>query len=410
MRDLFSLLPPEEAFRRLEPYLRPLERTERIATREALGRVLREDIFAGENLPSFPRSAMDGYAVRAEDTYGASESQPVALKVIGEVPMGRPAGVKVSAREAAVVHTGGMLAEGADAVVMVENTQAVDPATVEVMRAVAVGENVLQTGEDIRQGELLLPAGCLLRPQDIGALLALGVTAVTVSPPVRVALIASGDELVPPERQPEPGQVRDINTYTLSALAQRAGATPLPLGIVGDDYQALRAATERGMREADIVVIAAGSSVSTRDMTAQVISSLGEPGILVHGIAVKPGKPTILAMAGEKPVFGLPGNPVSAMVLFELVIVPTLCRLSGCRSLPQPSLREARLSQNIPSAAGREEYVPVRLEERDGELWAEPIFGKSNFISILVRAEGMVQVPLDKVGLQAGEKVQVKLF
>lgn len=410
MPELFHVSTSEDAFRRLEPYLLPLGKVERVSVEEALGRVLAEDVFAPEDLPSFPRSAMDGYAVRAKDTYGASEGVPVYLKFIGEVPMGCQAKVRVSPGEAALVHTGSMLADGADAVVMVENTQQIDASTIEVLRPVAVGENILQVGDDIPKGELLLSSGHRLRAQDIGGLAALGISTVAVFQQPRVALISTGDELVPPSIEPGPGQVRDINTYTLSSLTKKAGGLPLPLGIVGDNEAALREWVERGMREADIVVISAGSSVSTRDMTARVISSLGKPGILVHGIAIKPGKPTILAVVGSKPVVGLPGNPASAMTIFDLLVIPIISRLGGCNEPPVYQSLEAKLSHNIASAAGREDYVPVRLEERDGTLWAVPIFGKSNLISTLIKAEGMVQVPLNKRGLMAGDKVKVRLF
>ena len=410
MPELFTVLTPQEAYHRLEAHLSPAGKTERIATKEALGRVLAEDVLAPDNLPPFPRSAMDGYAVRAEDTFGASEALPAYLRVVGEVLMGSKSEIEILPGEAALVHTGGALAEGANAVVMVENTRKIDTSAVEVVRPVAVGENVLQVGEDIGKGKLLLRSGQFLRPQDIGGLLSMGIIEITVSQQVRVALMSTGDELVSPGMEPESGQVRDINTYTLSALTLGAGGVPLPLGIVKDDYQALRAAAERGLREADIVVISAGSSVSTRDMTAQVIDSLGKPGILVHGVSLKPGKPTILAVVNQKPVFGLPGNPASAMVTFDLFVVPAIYRLSGCNKPPIQSRLQARLVRNLPSAPGREDYVPVRLEEKDGVLWADPVFGKSNLISTLVEADGMAQVPLNKTGLSAGDMVTVRVF
>jgi len=409
MPQLFTVITPQEAWLRLEPHLRPIERVEIIATDEALGRVLAEDAIAPSDLPSFPRSVMDGYAVRAEDTYGASESLPAYLKVIGEVTMGKPAEITLSPGEAALIHTGGMLARKANAVVMLENTREVDTSTIEVVRPVAKGENVLQIGEDLAQGKALLPRGSLLRPQDIGGLLALGITKIAVFQRVRVALISTGDELVPPEDEPKPGQIRGINAYTLASLTLRAGGIPIKLGIIPDDYQALKEAAEKAMREADIVVISAGSSVSTRDITAQVINSLGKPGILVHGISLRPGKPTILASVDQKPFFGLPGNPASAMITFDLFVTPSIYKLSGCSQPPKRYLK-AKLSRNIPSAPGREDYVPVKIEERNGELWAEPIFGKSNLISTFIKADGIAQVPLDKTGLAAGEIALVRIF
>ena len=410
MPELFTVVTPREAWLKLEPFLSPISRIETVSTADALARVLAEDMVAPSALPSFARSAMDGYAVRAEDTFGASEGLPAYLTVTGELRMGAPAEISLASGQAALIHTGGMLARDADAVVMVENTRQVDASTIEVVRPVARGENVIQIGEDITEGEVLLSRGSLLRAQDIGGLLALGIIDVCVFQRVRVALISTGDELVPPEEEPGPGQVRNTNAYTLASLAARTGAVPLRLGIIKDDYEALCQAAQKGMREADVVVISAGSSVSIRDMTADVINSMGQPGILVHGVSLKPGKPTILALVDGKPVFGLPGNPGSAMITFGLFVVPAIQRLGGCRQLPRPCETRARLVRNIPSAAGREDYVVVRLEERDGELWAEPMFGKSNLLFPMIKADGIAVVPLDKGGLAAGEEVLVRMF
>jgi molybdopterin molybdotransferase len=309
MADLFTVLTPREAWSRLEPHLHPIDRAEAVPTTQALGRVLAEDTVAPVDLPHFARSAMDGYAVRAEDTHGATEGLPAYLKVVGEIVMGQPATVKLSPGEAALIHTGGMLAVGADAVVMVENTRTVDASMIEVVRPVAKGENVIQIGEDMAKNDALLPRGSLLRPQDIGCLLSLGITKVPVFERVKVALIPTGDELVPPETEPGPGQVRNTNAFALAALAAKAVATPIVMDIVRDNYESLKLTAQKALDLADIVVFSAGSSVSTRDMTARVIDSLGKPGVLVHGVSLRPGKPTILAAIGRKPVFGLPGNP-----------------------------------------------------------------------------------------------------
>lgn len=410
MPQLFKVLNPDEAWLKLEPCLSPIEKIEKVATSESLGRVLAGDVVAPENLPYFSRSSMDGYAVRASDTHGASESLPAFLRLIGEICMGREADIAVSPGEAVLVHTGGQLAGGADAVVMLENTRQIDNYSIEVFRPAAWGENILQIGEDVSRGEILLTKGHIIRPQDIGGLMALGITQIEVFRKVSIALISTGDELVSPERELMPGQIRDTNTYTLSSLTVRAGGTPFPLGIIVDNYQSLREAAEKAKKEADLVVISAGSSVSNRDITAQVIDSLGEPGILVHGVSIKPGKPTIIACVDGVPFFGLPGNPVSAMLTFTLFVTPAIYKLSGCRHLPQHNTVQARLIRNIPSAAGREDYVPVKIEERDGETWAEPIFGKSNFISTLTKADGIAKVPLDKAGMQAGELISVRMF
>ena len=410
MPEMFNVVTPEEARRIFCAHLTPIAHVERVSVAGALGRTVRQDVHSPMDLPAFARSTMDGFAVRAADTYGASEAIPAYLTVIGEVLMGRSAGLTVSHGEATVVHTGGMLPDGADAVVMVESTQQVDATTIEAVRPVAPGENVIQVGEDVRRGELLVGTGRWLRPQDLGGLLGVGVTEVTVSPCPVVALISTGDEVVAPESAAGPGQVRDINTHTLSALVAQAGGVPLSLGIIPDDRAALLEAAKRGLDCADMVVITAGSSVSARDLTARVISDLGQPGILVHGVAVRPGKPTILAVAGGKPVVGLPGNPVSAMVVFDLLVTPALHLLTGCAHPPDRPAADACLARNVASTTGREDYVQVKLEERDGKRWAVPVFGESNLITTLMRADGTVQVPLDKLGLSEGEAVTVTLF
>jgi molybdopterin molybdotransferase len=346
--------------------------------------------------------------VAAVDTYGASPGLPALLTVVGEVPMGKAATFPIGPGEVALVHTGGMIPPGADAVVMIEHTQRVDERNIEVFQPVAEGQNVVQIGEDIRLGQPILKPGHRLRAQDIGGLMALGIVEIDVAASPVVGVISTGDEVVPPEQRPAPGQVRDINSYSLAALAQSAGARALRYGVVLDDRAALEAVARRAIQECDIVVFSAGSSVSYRDMTAEVINDLGKPGVLVHGVSVKPGKPTILAVCDGKAVFGLPGNPVSAMVIFELFITPAICVAMGAAPPPRTTVR-ARLARNLASDAGREDYVQVQLEEREGELWAVPVLGKSNLIYTLVNAEGVIKIPLDSNGLRAGEWVAVTL-
>lgn len=411
MPELFNVLPPDQALEALRRHVAPRPAPEAVPAEQALGRVLTANLTATEALPSFPRSTMDGYAVRAQDTFGASEGLPAYLAVVGEAPLGPDiVGAQVGLGQAAVCYTGGMLAEGADAVVMVEQTQEAGPGAIEVLRPVAPGENVVQPGEDIRPGDLLLPGGRRLRAQDIGGLMALGVTQVAVARRPRVAIVSTGDEVVPPTATPGPGQVRDINSYTVAALVEQAGGAPLRFGIVPDDFATLLAAARKALAQADALVISAGSSVSTRDMTASVISQLGAPGVLVHGVSLRPGKPTVLAVCDGKPVVGLPGNPVSAMVVFDLFVTPLIAWLSGENASRTPRTVVARLTRNIASAPGREDYVPVRLVRENGQVCAEPLFGKSNLIFTLVRADGLVKVPLDKGGLYAGETVEVRVW
>lgn len=408
MSELFTVHTPAAAWQRFLHHFQPTVRTEPIATAAALDRVLAETVLSPQDLPDFERSTVDGYAVNAADTYGATPTLPAFLTVAGEVPMGQASTLVLGIGEAALVHTGGMIPQGANAVVMVENTQRVDAQSIEVMKPVAEGENVIQVGEDVRRGQTVLAPGRQLRPQDLGGLLALGITEIRVAVPPRVAILSTGDEVVPPEHSPAPGQIRDINSYSLAALTTRAGGVPVQYGIIPDERAALENAARRAFAEADIVVLSAGSSVSYRDMSVDVIAGLGQPGVLVHGVSVRPGKPTIIAVCDGKPVFGLPGNPVSAMVIFDLFVTPTIGALLGVAKPSQPQV-QARLARNVASTTGREDYVQVRLEQRPDGLWAAPIFGKSNLIYTLVNAEGTIKVPLDSNGVAAGEWVTVVL-
>lgn len=404
-RELFNVRTPPDALRILLEQLPAQPAVEQIPTSEALDRVLAEDVVSPSDLPTFPRSTMDGFAVRAADTFGASESLPAYLRLVGEVLMGTAADMPLAIGDCVRIATGGMLPPDANAVVMVEQTQEARDGTIEVLRAVAPGENVVQVGEDVRTADPILPHGHQLRPQDLGGLVALGITHVCVARRLRVGIVSGGDELVDPLQEPGPGQIRDINSYTLAALVRRAGHEPCLAGIVPDEYEQLAAAARAALAQSDVVILSAGSSVSTRDMTATVIESLGEPGLLVHGVSLKPGKPTILAVCEGKAVFGLPGNPVSCMVTFDLFVAPTLAHLSGATLTPRKTVT-ARLARNIASATGREDYIQIRLE--GGE--AIPVFGKSNLIYTLVRADGMLKVPLDVGGLSAGAEVEVVLF
>lgn len=410
VKELFMLTPRDEALQRLWRALPPVTHpAEEVSLSAALGRVLAADVIAPHPLPQFPRATVDGYAVRAADTVGASESLPAYLRVVGEVLMGCPPTVLVGPGEAVLMHTGGVLPPGADAVVMVERTQEARPGEVEVLRAVAPGEGVIPVGEDVQAGELVIPAGRLLRAQELGGLAALGITRVAVRRRPRVALISTGDELVPPEATPGLNQVRDLNSTTIGALVMAQGGIAVPRGIVPDDAEALYQAAVKALADAELLIITAGSSVSVRDMTATVINRLGQPGVLVHGVPLRPGKPTILAVCEGKPVFGLPGNPVSALNSARLFVVPTLRRWLG-QPEPWRATVRARLAENAPGAPGREAFVPVRLEARADGLWAIPIFGESNLIFTLVRGEGVINIPLGVTGLPQGAEVEVELL
>lgn len=412
MPEFLELLPPGEALavllRHLPPPVLPKET---VATVEALGRVTATATYAPEPLPAFPRSTVDGYAVRAADTYGASDSLPAYLTLAGEVPMGHRPEFSLQTGQAAAIHTGGMLPSEADAVVMLEHTQLARPGELEVLRAAAVGENTLRAGEDVAKGQNILAAGVKLRPAEIGGLMGLGLRQVEVVLPPRVAILSSGDEVVPPDRQPQLGQVRDINSYSLSALVQAHGGQAVRYGIVADRAEDLRNAAAQALAECQMVVITAGSSASARDLTADVIRQMGEPGVLVHGVNVRPGKPSILAVCNGKAVIGLPGNPVSALVIASLFVVPVVERLLGLPpERPRPQVT-ARLTINLASQAGREDWIPVRLlGALEGGYLAEPIFFKSNLIFTLAQADGLLHIPADATGLAGGEQVQVLLL
>ena len=414
--ELFTVRTPADAWALLASHLGPISRVENVDSAEALGRVLAGDVISPEDLPAFRRSTVDGYAVIAFDTHGATAGLPALLSVVGEAPMGQIVDTPIALGQAVWVHTGSMIPPDADAVVMVEYTQPVGahsgpgglPAAIEVMRPLAEGENVLQIGEDAQAGGVVARRGHALRPADIGALMALGITRVQVVTRPRVGILSTGDEVIAPDRAPSIGEVRDVNAYALSALVEQAGGEAIRFGIIPDDRAALEAAAGQARRECDAVILSAGSSVSYRDMSLEVIDGLGRPGVLVHGVSVKPGKPTILAVANGVPVFGLPGNPASAMVVAELFVVPAIRALLGA-TVPARASVLARLARNVASTTGREDFVPVRLEARPDGLWAVPVFGKSNLIVTLLRAEGTLRVPQDENGLQAGAWVTVTL-
>jgi molybdopterin molybdotransferase len=380
----------------------------------ACGRVLAASITAPEDVPGFLRATMDGYAVRAPDTFGASVGAPQYLEIKGEVPMGVASGRGVGHGETLRVATGAMLPPGADAVVMVEYSAEHPDGTLEVRRAVAPAENVLQPGEDVTRGEVIFPAGRLLRPQDLGLLAALGITPVPAYQKPRVAIISSGDEIVPLDRRPAPGQVRDANAYLAAAQVAAWGGLPLLHGIVPDDFGALRAALAETLDTTDLILISGGSSVGVRDLTLNAIQDLPGAEILAHGVALRPGKPTILASLGKpgpKPLLGLPGHPASAAVVMEVLGRPLLTRLAGLTDPPRWGRTvTARLSRNLAGATGREDYVRVRLRREGDTLWADPVLGPSGLLSPLVKSDGLVMIPLGVEGLFKGEEVMVQVF
>jgi molybdopterin molybdotransferase len=388
---------------------RPARRTgvETVALAQAHGRVPAEAVPAPHDLPGFARSTVDGYAVRAADTYGASEGMPSYLEVTGAVAMGRAPEGAVAPGTAVAMPTGGVIPQGADAVVMVEHTQEAMAGTIEVVRPAAPGDGLVRADEDAAEGTELVPAGRALRAQDLGLLAAAGVTNVRAHARPRVAIVSTGDEVVDPATaELGAGQVRDATAVALAALVRDAGGEPDPRGIVPDDHDALAAVLGDAVASSDVVVVSAGSSVGARDETAAVVAGLGKPGIWAHGIALRPGKPTLLADCGGVPVIGLPGNPRSALVVFRLVGMPVVRLVGGVTRPPAEASTRARLERDVPSAAGRLDIVQVAV--RDGV--ASPLFGASALLSILSAADGYVVVPDEATGLQAGTEVDVTLY
>jgi molybdopterin molybdotransferase len=410
MPEFLTLTPPREALSLFMQNITYRTSPEDVETSEALGRITFSPTTASMPLPSFPRSTVDGYAVHSGDTYGASESLPAYLKLVGEVPMGGMPQFSLLSNQCAIIHTGGMIPEGADSVVMIENTQQVQEDEVEIFRAVAVGENVIAVGEDVKEGQTIIPGGTRLRPAEIGGLMALGLTQISVARKPKVGIISSGDEVVPPVEKLRPGQVRDVNTFILSAMVEEAGGIPVKYGIVPDSKDAMLSTASKAKSECDLVVITAGSSASSRDLTAIVINELGSPGVLVHGVNVRPGKPTILAVCGGKAIIGLPGNPVSALVISWLFVVPVIEKLLGVERKRHLPSKLARLTINLSSQTGREDWIAVRLIGDSDGYKAEPIFGKSNLIFTLARADGLVRIGASATGISAGSIVEVYLL
>jgi molybdopterin molybdotransferase len=387
--------------------------TERVALAKAGGRVLAAALEAPEDLPAQRRSVMDGYAVRAADVQAASELATVSLALVGVVPMGDVFRGAVAAGEAVAISTGGFVPEGADAVVMLEHTSSMGESegagrSIEVARAVKAGANVIAAGEDYVRGAPVLAAGRRLRAQDVAALATFGVAEVGVFRRPRVAVLSTGNELVAPHETPRPGQVRDANQYALAAQVGACGCDAVLGELVRDDAGALREAVARALAECDAVILSGGSSVGTKDVAAEAMLALPAPGVLFHGIDIRPGKPTLFARAGKKPVVGMPGFPTSSLVVFDAFIRPMLLRLGGedVREI-WPARRRARLAKAHASVVGREDYVRVRVVERDGARWAEPLAGGSAALSNVVLADGLVRVEASLAGVEAGTLVDV---
>lgn len=416
LRDMLGregLTPVSEAQAILLEQLKAIRlATERVPLAVGLDRITSEEIIAPENLPPCDRSTMDGFAVVAADTFGASQSLPAYLNVTGEVFMGdKPEGT-VSRGNCFKIPTGGLIPDGADAVVMLEHTVPIDEKMIELVKGVGSGSNIIRQGDDMRQGHLALPAGRLLRPQDLGLLAGLGISSISVFKKISVGIISTGDEIVDYTELPAPGEIRNINTVTITGQAKRCGAEVIDYGIVSDSEDHFFSTVAKAAIETDLVIFSGGSSVGMRDLGEDAIKRLKPPGVLVHGVAIKPGKPVIIGLSGNTPIFGLPGHPVSALNCFDFFVKPAIQAISGLeqnKSMPNATV-SARLMRNINSAAGRLDVIRVQLEYDSQGYQAEPILGRSGAISTLSRAHGYFLIEEDSQGLESGSLVEVHLY
>jgi molybdopterin molybdotransferase len=410
-QTFFKVVSPQEALQTLLQ-ISPVE-TERIPTVRARARVLAEDLYSSVDLPHFHRAAMDGYAVRAKETFGASQSLPAYLKLCGVVEMGKAATQPLGTGQAIRISTGGMMPPESDAVVMVEYTDETEMGLVEIHRGVSPWQNVIQIGDDIKKGELVFQRGRRLRAHDLGALTGIGISSVPVHKRPRVALISTGDEIVDVDTTPLPGQVRNINQHSIAGLIEECGGELRDWGVIRDDKDQLGRAIGEALQWSDLVLLSGGSSMGAKDIALETILSFPDAKFIFHGISVSPGKPTIFAQACGKPIMGLPGYPVSALVIFDLFAAPLIRKIGGeaAAHINQfARTQRATLKTNIASQVGREDYVRVTLQQDSQGLWATPLPSKSGAIFTLVKADGMVRIDLNQDGLEQGEEVEVILF
>lgn len=404
---MLTVKTPEEVYEIIKTQFdRIADRTETVSYLEAAGRILAEDICASEYVPAFDRSTVDGFAVHAKDTFGCSDSIPAILQNTEEILMGQAAGFTLEEGYCAPIPTGGALPEGADAVQMVEYSEDYRDGTTGILKPAAPGNNVILKGDDVYPGKPVLKAGRRLTPQDIGALAAMGIVEVPVVRRLRAAILSTGDELVPPEMTPGPGQIRDVNSSMLAALMVRLGAEPVSYGIIPDQEELLNRQVAEAARECDLVLLSGGSSVGVKDAACRVIEAQGE--ILFHGIAMKPGKPTIFGKIGSCPIVGLPGHPVAAFFITHIFVRRLLAQLGGYALIEVPVT--ARLTESVEANHGRAQYSGVFLEQSDGGLLAHPIRGKSGLITTLAGSDGYFCIPRDCEGLPAGAEIPVTLY
>lgn len=403
MSEFLKVVHYKEAQEAIRKYF-PIKGKEKKTLLESLGLILAEDLFSPEDIPSFNRSTVDGYAVNSKDTFGSSESLPGYFKNIAEVLMGEENDIKLGTGECAWIPTGGMLPATADAAVMLEYSEQLGEDTVLLYRAVGPGENIMQQGEDIKKNAKIFSQGKKIRPQDIGLLASLGIQELDVYKPLRVAVISTGDEIIPLDQPIKLGQIRDTNSYTIAAAINETNNQAVVYPIIKDDYALIKRTIEQALAENDLILISGGSSVGTKDMTLDVLLSLANSELLFHGIAIRPGKPTLAVKTEKNLIIGLPGHPVSAFMIQQILCSPFLAPRNNIQVL-------AELESNIASQAGRDDFVAVKLiEDTDMKLKAKPLIGKSGLMSILSMADAYIHIPYEQQGIEKGQTIKVTLF
>lgn len=407
--EFFKVVSVEEAKKVLMDNFKGYEfETEEIGILESIDRILAGDIYSNINVPEFNRSTVDGYAIKVSDSHGANDSMPSILDILGEIMMGEESDLTIKSGEAIYIPTGGMIPQGSDGVIMIENTEKMDEDTILIYRPISQGENIIYKGEDIQKDDLALKKGRKITPEVIGVLAALGIQKPKVYKKPRFFIISTGDEIIDLDEELTIGNVRDINAYTLSALIEKIGGEVVGKSIIKDNYNLLRSEIERVLKDSDIILISGGSSVGARDYTHKVIDSFDGKGVFVHGVSIKPGKPTIIGEANGKLVCGLPGHPVSAIIVFNTFIEYYINKKLGVKNI-SPKI-DAIMDFNFPSSPGRATYQMVKLSEKEGVFYATPSFGRSGMISLLSESKGYIIIEDYEEGVYKGESRRVFLL
>lgn len=403
--DFFDVVSVEEARRTILENLNLKLETEFVDILESTDRVLCEDITSNEDVPGFDRSTVDGYAINSSDSHGASESLPSFLSLKGQVKMGKEVEIEILPGESVYVPTGGMLPKGSDGVIMIEHVEKLDEENILIYRPISSGENVIFKDDDIKLGQVVLSKGRKLNSQDIGVLAALGISKVKVYKKPKFYIISTGDEIIDLNEKMDIGKIRDINSYVLYSMIKKLGCDAVNRTIVKDSFNLLKTEVEKGLESSDIVIISGGSSVGVRDFTHEVINSFDGKGVFIHGMSIKPGKPTIVGEAKGKGVFGLPGHPVSSIIVFKALIERYIKDIMGIKD--KNNKTRAIVDFNFPSSPGKTTYQMVSLVERDGNLYCVPNFGKSGMITLLSESSGYIEIGLHEEGIYEGEERDV---